>query len=378
LKPGIGIVGAGAIAEAHMAAYRAVEAPVVAVMSRRLASAQRLARVAGASLATDQLSELLGDPAVEAVDVCTPTDDHAATAVAAARAGKHVHVEKPMALSLDEADGLIEACRAAGVKLMVGQTARYHAVSRALRAVIVAGEVGRPFHLELVWDHATFWPGGWRGWHIDPARSGGHLVHNGVHAFDLVSWLFGDVAVRVYAQARAVAHPALESPDYWHATVEMAGGATALCEIGYVLRSPGGVHRSAWVYGTEGTASHATVDDGVVFGAGGPRSAGLMGELPLVVQLREWVQCLRGDGEPPVSGEEGRLALALALAARRSAEIGEPVDVGPLASLAGSDNKIFSGREADSAGAAGGARGWHSAGGADAAQRADAAREADA
>src|SRR5213076_741014 len=81
---------------------------------------------------------------LNAVDICTPTDSHAAIAIAAARAGRHVHVEKPMALSLTDADAIIAACRGAGVKLMVGQTARYQSVSRALKRAIMAGEIVRP------------------------------------------------------------------------------------------------------------------------------------------------------------------------------------------------------------------------------------------
>src|SRR5215831_10187509 len=94
---GIGIIGAGAIAEAHLAAYRAAGARVVGVMSRHAADARRLARVAEADLATDSLDTLLTCPAIRAVDVCTPTSSHAEIAIAAAMHGKHVHVEKPMA-----------------------------------------------------------------------------------------------------------------------------------------------------------------------------------------------------------------------------------------------------------------------------------------
>src|SRR5262245_55668101 len=173
---GIGIIGAGAIAEAHVAAYRDAGARVVGVMSRQVADAQRLARAATAELATDSLETLLACPEIFAVDVCTPTSSHAHIAIAAAAQGKHVHVEKPMALSLRGADAMIDACRRAGVQLMVGQTARYQAVSRALRAAIDGGDVGTPFHLDIVWNHGVFWPGGWRGWQIDPRVSGGHLV----------------------------------------------------------------------------------------------------------------------------------------------------------------------------------------------------------
>jgi len=322
---GIGIIGAGAIADSHADAYLAAGARVVAVMSRRKSSAERLARRLGASLATDCLEQLLTHPHVLAVDICTPSDAHAASAIAAAQAGKHVHVEKPMTLSLAEADRVIAACHASGVKLMVGQTARYQAVSRAMRQAVAAGDVGTPFHLELVWDHGTFWSGGWRGWQIDPARSGGHLVHNGVHAFDLACWLLGQRPVRVYAQARAVAHPSLDTHDYWQAQVVFTGGATALCEVGYVLRPTGAVHRLTALYGTTGSVFHSTQDDGVLYTEAGAQSAGLVGPEAMHVQIAQWLACLADPRlKPPISGADGRLALAVGLAAERSVRSGRP------------------------------------------------------
>jgi predicted dehydrogenase len=327
---GVGIVGAGTIADAHADAYLAAGMPVVAVMSAHRSSAERLARRVGATHATDRLADLLADPLVVAVDVCTPTADHAASTIAAARAGKHVHVEKPIALTLQDADAAIAACREAGVMLMVGQTARYHAVARGLQAAVDSGDLGRPFHLELSWDHGTFWPGGWRGWHVDRAQSGGHLVHNGVHAFDLASWLLAARPVRVYAQARAVAHPELASHDYWQAHVTYADGQTALCEVGYVLRATGAAHRVASLYGTRGSAFHTTLEDGVLYADGGAQPLGLTGVPAMRAQIADWVGCLRnGGGEPPVTGHDGRLALAVGLAAERSVELGRPVQVQP-------------------------------------------------
>ena len=330
IQTGIGIIGAGAIAELHADAYLAAGARVAAVMSRRKSSAERLARRVGADLATDCLQQLLMYSDVRAVDICTPSDDHTVSAIAAAQAGKHVHVEKPMALSMADADRMIAACHANGVKLMVGQTARYQAISRALRQAVDAGDVGTPFHLELVWDHGTFWSGGWRGWQIDPARSGGHLVHNGVHAFDLACWLLGQRPLRVYAQARAAAHSNLDTHDYWQAHVVFAGGATALCEVGYVLRPAGAVHRVAALYGTTGSAFHTTQDDGVLYTDGGPQSAGLVGPEAMHLQIADWLACLADpQHEPRVTGADGRLALAVGLAAECSVRSGRPEVVEP-------------------------------------------------
>jgi predicted dehydrogenase len=325
--PRVGLIGAGAIADTHVAAYRAAGVPIRVVASRRLGSAQRLAGLADGARATTRVEDVLEDPAVDAVDICTPTDSHAALTIAAARAGKHVHVEKPMALSLTDADAMLAACREAGVRLMVGQTARYLSVHRALRAAVDAGDVGRPFHLEVVWDHGNVWPGGWRGWQFDRVRSGGHLVHNGTHAFDLACWLLGARPLRVFAQGRAVAHPAMETHDYWRALVTFEGGARAVCEMGYVLRPLGAIHRLASLYGTAGAAHHTTLDDGVLYVDGGAQSFPLAVDQALRAQLADWVACLRGDRPAPVTGEDGRRALAVGLAAQESVDSGQPVEV---------------------------------------------------
>lgn len=325
--PRVALIGAGAIAMAHAQAYRAAGGLVVVVASRSLASAQHLAASIGTARATTAIEEVLQDPTVDAVDICTPTDSHAAITVAAARAAKHVHVEKPMALSLEDADAMIAACRDAGVRLMVGHTARYIGSNRALRAAVIAGDVGHPFHLELVWDHGNVWPGGWRGWQFDRARSGGHLVHNGTHAFDLACWLLDVRPLRVFAQGRAVAHPAMETHDYWRALVTFEGGPSAVCEIGYVLRPLGATHRLANLYGTAGAANHSTLDDGVLYVDGGAQSFPLAVDDAMRAQIADWLTCLRGEGPLPVSGEEGRRALAVGLAAQQSVDLGEPVEI---------------------------------------------------
>jgi predicted dehydrogenase len=322
-EPAIGIIGAGAIARSHVDSYRAAGVRVRGAMSRSRSDAQRLE----AEFATDDLHELLADAEITAVDICAPTDVHAEIALAAAAEGKHVHLEKPMALSLADADRIIDACDRAGVLLMVGQTARYQAASRAMRAAVAGGDIGTPIHVEMVWDHGVFWPGGWRGWQIDPRRSGGHLVHNGVHAFDLACWLLGDRPISVYAQGRAAAHPGMATSDYWQALVTFASGATALCETGYILPQPGGVHRELRVYGAEGMAEHSTDDDGVVYAGDGARSARLVGADAMRVQIADWVACLRGSRGVPVSGEDGRRALAVSLAAQRALDSGRAVDV---------------------------------------------------
>ena len=143
----VGIIGAGGIAQSHMRAIHENDnIRLVAAMDVDAARAVAAAEKYGARAYTSP-SDLLGDPEVEAVHVCTPHSLHGDQVTSAAEAGKHVLVEKPMALTLTECDRMIEACEAAGKILMVGQVLRYYPVNRMIRKMISDGVIGNVGHL---------------------------------------------------------------------------------------------------------------------------------------------------------------------------------------------------------------------------------------
>lgn len=191
MSVGWGILGTGGIAGRMAAALAEAEgAELVAVCGRELGKAEALAGGSGAR-AYAELDAFLGDPAVELVYVATPTHLHPEHAIAAVEAGKHVLVEKPMALSIDDAEAMAAAARSAGVRLGVGFHLRHHPVHRAMRELIGSDDVGAASLAQAMWG---FYSADWSrdSWKMDPERAGsGSLAGLGVHMIDLLGYLVG-------------------------------------------------------------------------------------------------------------------------------------------------------------------------------------------
>lgn len=323
----VAIIGAGAIAHDHAAALHGLPGVRVShvLSSDPSRSAAVAARAPGAVPTTDAAA-VLADPEVVGVSICTATPAHAEWAVRAAESGKHVHVEKPVALSLADFDAMAEACRRAGVTFMVGQTVRFQPVVSELASAVRSGEIGRPRLLHLSWYTGHAWPGGWRAWQLDPARSGGHPVHNGTHALDLATWLFQRRPVRVFARGFPTFAAEMPTPDSFHLTVRFDDGSLALIELSYGLTRTGDFLRRYVLAGETGTLTHSTADEpALISEAAKPPPASITGAMDR--QLDHWVRLMRGEVEPIVRLDQVRATLAAALAAQESLITGRAVEV---------------------------------------------------
>lgn len=321
----LALVGTGTIAREHAQALAAIEgvrvAWVVGSDERRTAS---VAALCPGARATSDLQDVLDDPDVVGVDVANATPAHAPATIRAGRAGRHVHVEKPAALSLTDLDAMIAATSA--TSLMVGQTVRFQPAVTTLVEAVHGGDVGRPRLAHIGWYTGYVWPGGWRGWQLDRTRSGGHPVHNGTHALDLAVWLMGRAPARVFARSFPSYSGEMPVDDSFHLTVRFDDDSLALCEISYALRRHADSLRRLVVAGTDGTLAHSTADDPGLT-SDGARPAPSSTEGAMASQLRHWVDVVRGEAEPLVRTHEVRLALTAALAAQRSLDEGRPVDL---------------------------------------------------
>jgi predicted dehydrogenase len=200
-----GILGAGDIARKQTArAIRAASnAQLVAVMRRDLAAARAFADEFGPARAYDRVEALLAEPDVDAVYIATPVHLHAEQTLAAARAGKHVLVEKPMALSTAEASAMLAACRAAGVYLMVCYYQRFNARHEKVRELVAQGAIGQVTMAQA--RQAFLYPAEAGNWRQDPARGGGGaLMDVGVHCIDTLRFILGEVET-VTAQVATLA-----------------------------------------------------------------------------------------------------------------------------------------------------------------------------
>lgn len=208
----IALVGPGMIGAAHAAAWRTVGGEVSYLVSRRAGAV--LADAPNARIVTD-LATALADPAVDIVTICTPTPTHRELAVASLRAGKHVLLEKPMALTVADAEAIAGEADAVGRVLMVAHVVRFSDAYARVRRRVAAGEVGHPLHVRaerMIAPPATPW------WY-DENVSGGVVVDVGIHDLDQANLLLGE-PVTVRASASDALGP-IET------TVRYAGGGLA-------------------------------------------------------------------------------------------------------------------------------------------------------
>lgn len=206
----------------------------------------RLAADTGASGSTDRMGEVWDDPDVDVVVIATTSNTHHELALAAARHGKHLLVEKPMAVTVEECLDIERACDEAGVVAVLGYKFRFTAAVVAAREAVPHPRV---LVAQTLYDPA---PPGVTHWVNDRAVSGGRLVSSLVHAVDLLRFLSGDEVVRVFAEGTLVAEQSLGEPDTAVATLQFRNGA-----IGSI------VHGTASASGLVSTWSFQAADAGV-------------------------------------------------------------------------------------------------------------------
>jgi predicted dehydrogenase len=327
----IGLLGSGWISRCHGAALRSVpEGRAVACWSRSRKNAERLATELGLELATDRVEELL--PHVDVVCVNSPNALHAQHGILAARAGKHVIVEKPLAVSLEEGRALVEACRAAGVGLAYAEELPFVPKFARAREIARSGDLGELLH---VWQRESH-GGPYSPWFFSRDEAGGGvLMDMACHGVELVRWLLGKPAVSsVAAQLRAtgrVHDTRLDDHSLTHLAFE--GGVSACCEASWILQ--GGMQSRLEVWGTKG---HLAVDllgeTGIrVFTAKGSAAAQTgAGWAPVLgdwaaengypQELSHFLRCFASGETPSESGADGLAVLEILCAAYASAARG--------------------------------------------------------
>ncbi|MBD2870178.1 Gfo/Idh/MocA family protein [Paenibacillus arenilitoris] len=194
-KVKVGVIGAGSISDIHLSSYaRNPEVDIYAICDLNEERARTKAAAYGAEKTFADYRELLADPAIDAVSICTWNNSHAEISIAAAEAGKHVLVEKPLCKTVEEAEKVKQAALRSGKVLQVGFVRRYGANTALLRRFIEAGELGDIYYAKASCLRRLGNPG---GWFSDKERSGGGpLIDLGVHIIDLCWYLMGKPKVR--------------------------------------------------------------------------------------------------------------------------------------------------------------------------------------
>jgi predicted dehydrogenase len=344
MSKGFGIVGCGMIADFHAKAIKDVAgAELVACYDRTAQAAERLAEEHGGN-PYDNLKDFLADPNLDIVTIGTPSGAHCEPAVAAAQAGKHVIVEKPLEVTLEKCDRIIEACEKAGVTLSTIFPSRFHDSSVKLKKAIVDGRFGKL----TVGDAIVKWfrsqdyydSGAWRGtWELD---GGGALMNQAIHSVDLLTWLMGPVA-EIRAQTALLAHTGIEVEDVAMATVQFESGALGIIEASTAIYP--GYLKKIEIHGASGSAileeedlikwdfKESAPEDAAIreamanklSGGGGAADPSAIGHHGHALQFQDVCDAIDQGTVPLIDGREGRRSVEIILGVYQSAESGQAV-----------------------------------------------------
>jgi myo-inositol 2-dehydrogenase/D-chiro-inositol 1-dehydrogenase len=325
---GIAVLGTGRIGRLHagLIAREVPGARLVAVSDVNPESAQACAADLGVRSAS--VDEILADPAVDAVAVCSSTDTHVELSVQAAKAGKAVFCEKPLSLDLSKVDEVLTAVEAAGVPLMVGFNRRFDPAHQAVRDAVQAGDVGE-VHLVRITSRDPAPP---------PAAyirvSGGIFLDMTIHDFDMARYITGSEVVEVYARGEVRVDPAIGAEnDVDTAVIVLTHADRTITVIDNSREAVYGYDQRVEAFGSAGVAiSENPREHSTVVLNRGRASAQTIPWFFLDRYLpsyrREWaafVAYVRDGGESPVPGSAGRAPVAIGLAAGRSLREGRPV-----------------------------------------------------
>ncbi len=335
-KLGVAIHGVGQVAYAHAASWlKNPHCKIVSVSSRRKETAQRLVDKFGIDCTVrDSYDEVIRDERVDIVNISGPNHVHAEQGIATAEAGKHLMIEKPMVLSMEENLALRDAVAAAGVKSVVSFVLRWNPLFENLKSLLAAGAVGELFYTEVDYWHAIG-PVGYDGWHWAHTRKtgGSTMLLGGCHAVDAIRWLAGDEVAEVTAYSNNI-KGLFEYDSNVVAVLKFRGGGIGKTSTLFDAEMPYSLNID--LVGTEGTLRDNRIwSKRLLPGQTGwtemstvmPDSAAVEHH-PFDAQMNHLVDCIRQDRESHCNVADGYRTHELCLAIDRSiAEGGRPVSL---------------------------------------------------
>jgi predicted dehydrogenase len=320
---------------------------LLALVSRNPTNARNLAETVGLTcdIYTD-LAPVLARRDIDLVIVATPSGAHLEPAVAAARAGKHVVVEKPLEITLERCDRIIQACAQNRVQLCTIFPSRFGDANQALKAAVDAGRFGRLTLGETTckwWRPQSYYhEGGWKG--TRALDGGGALMNQAIHNVDLLSWMMGPVT-HITGLTATLAHERIEVEDTAVACLRFASGALGVIQATTSVFP--GLPKTIAVHGDRGTAVIEQEDvlrwdftpempedralkerfSQKVGASGGSSNPAAISHVGHARQLTDFVRAIETGTRPLIDGREGRKAVAIILAIYRSAASGRTVEL---------------------------------------------------
>ena len=331
----IGLIGAGRIGRVHAESisYRIPSATVLAVSDIFLDAAEKCALDFYIPQAAQDHRQILKNPTIDAVIICSSTDTHTQFIIEAAQAGKHIFCEKPIALNLAAIDNALAAVEQAGVKLQIGFNRRFDSNFLHLRDTVRAGGIGTPHLVRII--------------SRDPAPppveyikvSGGIFMDMTIHDFDMARYLIDDEIEEVYATGGALIDPAIgEAGDVDTAAITLKYKSGAFCMIDNSRQAVYGYDQRAEIFGSKGAieagnrTAHNTIHS---------TADGLHSENPLhfflerymdsyVEEMRAFIDAVENDTAPLVTGIDGRKPVVIGMAAWKSYRENRPVKISEI------------------------------------------------
>ena len=342
---GFGLVGTGVIANNHALAIKALAAEhnvqLVGVLGRTQEGARKFAEKFDLPLATSDVSIFFSRPDIHVVCILTPSGAHLEPALQAIQSGKHLIVEKPIEITLERVDAMLDAATAAGVRIETIFQARFTPGARAVKAAIESGRFGRLCLCSayVKWHRSAQYYSGWKG--TLALDGGGAVMNQAIHAVDLLQWLAG-MPDEVFGWKTRRVHLGIEAEDTACATLRFANGSLGTIEA--TTAAFPGWERRIEICGEHGSV--ALEDEKIVrweFRDARPEDAevrALMARKETVAgggatnlighdghqrQIEQMIIALRRGAPMPVGGDQARNSVALVRALYDSAERGLPV-----------------------------------------------------
>lgn len=337
----VAILGAGFISDIHLECYHRFipEAEVVAVYTRDIEKAKSFAVKHHIPGHYDSMDDIINKSGCDVVDICLPNFLHEQAVLKAAYAGKHIIIEKPLAVTLEEADNMIAACKTAAVKLMYAEELCFAPKYERVRQIIKEGAIGDIYMLKQSEKHS----GPHSDWFYDSSLSGGGvLMDMGCHAIAWFRWMLNNAKViSVYATMATVLHKhRTTAEDNSVVLIEFENGVVAVAENSWAKH--GGMDDKSEVHGTAGVvyadlfmgnAAIAYSKNG--YGYAMEKADTTVGwSFPVFEEafnqgypheLKHFIECVQYNKEPLVTGEDGRAVLEIIYAAYASAGQGKKI-----------------------------------------------------
>ena len=335
---GFGLIGCGIWGSVHAMTYTASpDVELVEVCDQNEQRAKETAEKYQVKNYTTDWRKVLDNPEIRAVSVATPDFAHTEIVLAALHAGKHVLVEKPLALTIADCEKIISTRDHHGLKLMVDFHNRWNIPFVHIRRMVESGELGDLMMMNIRLNDTLYVPTKMLSWAAKSSPAG----FLGSHVIDLVRWLTDSEVKKVYSVNRSevLKSKGIDTPDFQQSILELSGGGTAYIENCWIVaeNAPNVFEFKGEFIGSKGSiyvnaSHHRMIEKYTPSGAGFPDVAGIVvtngkPEGFCISSIEHFIDCVVNDKEPIVGAEDGMEATRVVLAMEESARTGNPVNL---------------------------------------------------